>query len=166
MGHLGVAGIVLVVGLDVTAAAVWEFELSLDEHIRFLRVQSALEEHLIVVPALGGGNIMGLNFPARALRRGPPLAVASSARSGIFQEASSFLAVAKASSSSSTLSRRTRSTHLSAPVSRCNLARNSARAARSPGIDREAGLDFLTRMGASQADSSSAWAITSRSIAS
>src|ERR1035441_6918169 len=67
----------------------------------------------------------------------------------------------KANSSISTLSRTTRSTHLSIPASRCNLARNAARAASSPGSERAAGVDRFTRTAASQADSSLACATTS-----
>jgi hypothetical protein len=74
----------------------------------------------------------------------------------------SFLFVSlKANSSSSTLSRTTRSTHLSILASRCNLARNAARAASSPGSERAAASDRFTRTGASQADSSLARETTS-----
>jgi len=52
------------------------------------------------------------------------------------------------------------------PGSRCNLARNAARAASSPERKSEAGFDSLTRTGASQADSSLTCETTSRSILS
>lgn len=81
-------------------------------------------------------------------------------------EASFLFTSANADSSSSTRSRTTRSTHLSTPASRCSFARKDARAASSPGIDNEAGRDRLTRIGASHAESSFAWEITSLSIAS
>ena len=41
-----------------------------------------------------------------------------------------------------------------------------ASSSSSPGIDREAGLDRLTRIGGSQAELLSAWEITRRSIPS
>ena len=53
------AGLVLLMGLKIAAPAVWEFELSLDEHIRFLSVRFALERDLVGVPTLRGGDTVG-----------------------------------------------------------------------------------------------------------
>ena len=75
-----------------------------------------------------------------------------------------FLASLKADSSSSTRSRRTRSTQLSRLLARCKRARKAARTAKSPGMEREAGLTRLTRTGASQAESFSDCEITRRSM--
>jgi hypothetical protein len=52
-------------------------------------------------------------------------------------DASFFFVSLKANSSISTRSRTIRSTHLSTPASRCRLARNAARAASSPGSERD-----------------------------
>jgi G3E family GTPase len=82
------------------------------------------------------------------------------------QEARFFFASLKANSSNSTRSRTMRSTHLFRPASRCNLAKKAARAAKSPGMDTQAGFDRLTGTGASQAESFSDCEITSRSMAS
>ena len=76
-------------------------------------------------------------------------------RVGPFYEARVFFASAKADSSISTLSRTTRSTHFSNPLSRCSFARNAARAASSAGSDSD--LDFERRIetALSQAESCS-----------
>lgn len=57
-----------------------------------------------------------------------------------------------------------RVSHSSTLVFRCNLARKAARAARSGGIDSDAGFVRRTRTGFPQANSSFACEITNRSI--